>query len=137
MRVGASKKTVSPNFFLLLCSREILLRRITVSLDSPYNPHIGDTSWSSIWCFIEFTRSACSCAAQTITSISFLRYPPFNHCHVLSVLTFSVSFRNLPWSGFSNLLFSSFQRFSNASGSSTSDSPFSQLQILTSILRSH
>ena len=84
------------------------------------------TSWQSIWLFIEFTCSACPCASHTIASVSFLRCPPFNQCHVLSVLTFSVSFRNLPRRGFSShwLIFSSFKCLLNASGSSTSDNPF-------------
>ena len=77
-----------------------LLRCITVSLDSPHNLHTGDTSWPSIWCFIEFTRSAYSCAAHTIASVSFLGCTTFNHCHVVPVLIFSVSFRNLPWTVF-------------------------------------
>ena len=57
----------------------------------------------------------------------FIKMPPFNHCHVLSVLFCSVSFRSLPWRGFSShwLAFFSFERFLNASWSSTSDNPFS------------
>ena len=76
---------------------------------------------------MEFTHTACSCAAHIIVSVSLLRCLPFNHSHVLSVLTFSESFTNLPWSGFSGhwLLFSSLKRFLNASRCSTSDNPFS------------
>ena len=104
-----------------------LLRCITVSLDSPCNLHIGAISWPSICCFIKFTCCAFFCFAHAIASVSFLRCLRFNHCHVISILTFSVSFRNLHLSGFSShcLLFSSFKRFSNSFGSSTSDSAFS------------
>ena len=56
-----------------------LLRSITVSLSWRHKLHIGDTSWPSIWCFIEFTCSACSYVAHTIASVSFLRCPLFNH----------------------------------------------------------
>ena len=114
-------------YFNLANTGQLLMRCITVSLDSPHNLHISDTSWPSIWYFIEFTRSACSCATHTIASVSFLRCPSFNHCHVFSALTLSVSFRNLLWSGFSShcLVSSSFKRFLNASGSSTSNNAFS------------
>ena len=81
-------------YFDLANTGRPLLGCITVSLDSPHNLRIGDTSWMSIWFFIKFTCSACSCAAHTIVSVSFLSCSPFSNCHVLSVLTFSVSFRN-------------------------------------------
>ena len=86
-------------YFDLANTGQPLLKCITVLLDFPHNIHIGDISWSSRWCFIEFTCSACSCVAHTIASVSFLRCPSFNYCHVLSVLTFSVYFKNLPKSG--------------------------------------
>ena len=86
-------------YFDLANTGQLLLKCITVLLDFPHNIHIGDISWSSRWCFIEFTCSACSCVAHTIASVSFLRCPSFNYCHVLSVLTFSVYFKNLPKSG--------------------------------------
>ena len=114
-------------YFDLANTGQLLLRCITVSLDSPHNLHISNTSWPSIWYFIEFTRSACSCAAHTMASVSFLSCPSFNHCHAVSALTFFVSFRNLLWSGFSTycLVSSSFKRFLNASGSSTFSKAFS------------
>ena len=46
------------------------------STQLPHNLHIGDTFWPSVVCFIEFTRSACSCAAYSITSVYFLRCTP-------------------------------------------------------------
>ena len=49
-----------------------LMRCITVSLYLPDKLHISSTSWLLIWCFIEFIRCACSCAARTIASVSFL-----------------------------------------------------------------
>ena len=77
--------------------------------------------------FFEFTCSSCSCAGHIIASVSFLKFPLFNRCHLLFVLTFFVYFRNLPWSWFYShwLVFSSFKCFVNASGSSISDYPFS------------
>ena len=86
-------------YFDLANTGQPLLRCITVSLDSPHNLHIGDTSRPSRCCFIEFTRSAYPFAAHTVFSISFWKCPPINHCHVLSVFIFYASFRNLSWRG--------------------------------------
>ena len=78
-------------YFDLRNTGKPLLRCITVSLDSPRNLHIGDISWPSIWCFIKFTCCAFFCFAHAIASVSFLRCLRFNHCHVMSILTFFVS----------------------------------------------
>ena len=99
-----------------------------VNTGEPLLRCIKPTHWWHILtvnkCFIEFSWSDYFCAPHVISSVSFFRCNPFNHCHVLSVLTFCVSFlRNLltcPW-----LVFPSFKHFLNASGSSTSDNPFS------------
>ena len=114
-------------YFDLANTGQPLLRCIIVSLDSPRKLHIGDSSWPSIRCFIEFTCHAFSCFAHTIASVSFLRCTHFIHCHVISILTFCISFRILHLSGFSRHcpLFSAFKRFSNSFKSSSSDSTFS------------
>ena len=103
-----------------------LLICITISLDLLHNLHISDKSWLSI-CFFEFTCSGCSCAGHIIASVSFFKFSPFNRFDVLLVLTFFVSFRNLPWRGFYShwLVFFSFKYFVNTPESSTSDYPFS------------
>ena len=49
----------------------------SLSINLPDNLHIGDTSWPSIWYFIEFTHIDCFCAAHTIASVSFVRCPSF------------------------------------------------------------
>ena len=63
-------------YFDLANTGKPLLRCISVPLSLPHNLHISDTFWSSVLCFIEFTRSACSCTAYSIASVYFLRCPP-------------------------------------------------------------
>ena len=86
-------------------------RSTTISLDSPHNLHIGDSSWPSICCFMEFTHSACSCAAHTIASVYSLSLYLLRIYHGAAFPATDFSLRLL------NTL--------NASGSSTSNNPFS------------
>ena len=75
---------------------------------------------------------ALSCGRHSIVLVSFLRFPPCNQCHVLSVHTFSVSLRNLKWSGFCShyLVISYFKGFlKKHPGPPLLTTPFPQLQI--------
>ena len=107
-----------------------LLRCITIPVYWLHNLHIGDISWPSIWCFIEFTRSTCSCTAHTIASVSFLRCPP-------TIATFTLYSPSLYLLGIYHgtvssshwVIFSSFECFLNISRSSTSGKPFSPATI--------
>ena len=126
-------------YFDLTNIGKLLLRCITLSLNSPHNLHIGDTSWPSVWYFIEFTCSACSCAAHIIASVSFLRCPPFNHCQ-FSLCSFSLHLLGIyhgtvfPVTDFSSPPLNAFQMHPDVPALAT---PFPQLQISTFILRSH
>ena len=65
-----------------------LLRCISASFASPHNLHIGDKSWFSIWCYIDFPSSACSCAAHTISSVCL--YVPTSTIAMFSLCSLSL-----------------------------------------------
>lgn len=55
----------------------------------------------SIACFAELILRVCSWAAQIRLSVSCFSSPDFNHCHLLSSFSFSVSVRNFSCKAFS------------------------------------
>ena len=74
------------------------IRWVIYSSLSPRIPHFSETSWQSIFFFIQFVIGTCYCAAYIVSSF---KYPSVILPHVSSLLTFSVSLINLPWSYFS------------------------------------